>query len=245
MATSTLRLVAEEITIPILPCRLLDEVLPFYEALGFQVSYRQERPNPYAVVRREDIRLHFCEPEGFEPEQSCGSVIIVVPDADALYRSFAEGLRAAYGKLPSSGIPRVLRPRKKLGTTAGFSIVDPGGNWLRVYRAGDSEEHDDEPKGLALVLRSAARQGDSRGDHTIASKMLDAGLARHAAAPPSERLPVLVYRAELAVRMGDNERARTTLAEIRDLELDDQDRARLAADLATAAEVERELGRAG
>jgi len=86
--------VAGERTIPILPCRSLDGLLAFYEALEFEVTYRQARPNPYAVVRLEGIELHFCEPDGFDPERSYGSVIIVVPDADALYRSFADRLRA-------------------------------------------------------------------------------------------------------------------------------------------------------
>lgn len=234
--------VAGELTIPILPCRLLDDVLPFYEALGFQVTHRQARPNPYAVVRREDIQLHFCEPDGFDPERSYASAIVVVPDADALYRSFVDALRAAYGTLPRSGIPRILRPREKLGTVAGFSVVDPGGNWLRIYRFGDSEDARASVKGLALVLRSAARQGDARGDDATALKMLDAGLARHVGAPAIERLRALVYRAELAARMGDRERLVATLAEIRALDLDDHARVIAAADLATAAEIERDLG---
>ncbi len=71
--------VASERTIPILPCRLLDDVLPFYEALAFEVTYRQARPNPYAVVSLDDIELRFCEPPEFDPERSYGSVIIVVP----------------------------------------------------------------------------------------------------------------------------------------------------------------------
>lgn len=61
---------ASERTIPFLPCRLLNEVLPFYEALEFDVTYRQARPNPYAVVRLNDIELHFCEPPDFSPERS-------------------------------------------------------------------------------------------------------------------------------------------------------------------------------
>lgn len=232
---------ANERTIPILPCQSLDHVIPFYEALKFEVTYRQARPNPYAVVRLEDIELHFCEPAGFDPEEWYGSVVIVVPDADGLYRAFADRLRTEYGKPPLSGIPRILRPRKKLGTVAGFSVVDPAGNWLRVYRAGDSEASEDKPRGLALAVRSAARQGDSRGDHATAARMLDAGLARHADAPPIERLPALVYRAELAVRMGDVQRARATLSEVHELELDDGAKKALAADLATAAELERDL----
>lgn len=154
----------------------------------------------------------------------------MVPDADTLYRAFADGLRAAYGKVPRAGIP-----------VAGFSVVDPGESWLRAYRCGDSEDAQEKVRGLALVVRSAARQGDARGDDAAALKMLDAGLARHAGAPTIERLPALVYRAELAVRMGDRERVVATLADIRALDLDDAARVIAAPDLATAAEIERDL----
>ena len=41
-----------ERTIPILPCRSIDDLLAFYRALGFAVTYQQERPNTYAVVVR-------------------------------------------------------------------------------------------------------------------------------------------------------------------------------------------------
>lgn len=59
-------------------------------------------------------------------------VIVVLPDSDSLYRDFAAGLRKAHGKLPVAGIPRITRPRKKYGTVRGFSVVDPGGNWLQI-----------------------------------------------------------------------------------------------------------------
>jgi len=57
----------------------------------------------------------------------------------------------------------------------------------------------------------------------------------------AERLAALVYRAELAARIGDRERAMTTIAEIRALDLDDDARIMATADLATAAEIERDL----
>jgi catechol 2,3-dioxygenase-like lactoylglutathione lyase family enzyme len=69
--------VANEITIPALPCRDLDETVSFYEALGFSQTYRQRRPNPYAAVRREDIQLHLFSVESFEPQRSHGNVIAV------------------------------------------------------------------------------------------------------------------------------------------------------------------------
>jgi hypothetical protein len=68
-----------------------------------------------------------------------------------------------------------------------------------------------------------------------------ADLVRHAGAPAIERLPALVYRAELAARMGDRARAMATLAEIRALDLGAEARVVGAADLAAAAELERDL----
>ena len=223
---------AGELTYAILPCRTLDDVVPFYEALGFAVTYRQERPNPYLVVRREDLHLHFAGIDGFDPEQSYASVIVVVPDAEALYQDFADGLRAAYGKLPTTKIPRLLRPRHKRGTVSGFSVVDPGGNWLRISRQGDTEDAQPDLRGLPLAVASAARIGDAKGDDAGAARMLDKALARHAEAPAVERLPALVYRAELANRLGDSEAMQAALTTARALPLSPEERAQLGADLA-------------
>ena len=175
---------AGERTHPILTVPDLDEALAFYAALGFRATFRPQRPNPYAVVQHEDISIHLSAVEGYDPSTSLGSVIVTVPDAEALHAAFAAGLRRAYGRLPVAGIPRILRPRGKQGTTAGFSVVDVGGNWLRVYRAGDVEEDAaHRSSGLARVLEVAARQGDARGDDRSALDVLDRGLARHPDAP--------------------------------------------------------------
>ena len=49
----------DEITIPLLPCRAIKEMLEFYRALGFEVTYQQSKPNTYAVVRRGGIELQY------------------------------------------------------------------------------------------------------------------------------------------------------------------------------------------
>lgn len=210
---------AVETVTPILPCRDLDELLPFYEHLGFTVTYRQVRPNPYAAVRRGGIELHFFGLATFDPETSLGSVIIGVPDTAALFADFAAGLRNGYGKLPITGIPRITRPRRKQGTSGGFTVVDPGGNWLRI--SGNAGEDLPESGGeLARVLENAARQADAHGDVERAIMVLDAGLRRHPDAPDADRVQVLAYLAELTVRTGDHERAAAVLAELRGHELD-------------------------
>jgi catechol 2,3-dioxygenase-like lactoylglutathione lyase family enzyme len=230
--------VSGERTHPILPCPDLDEAVSFYEALGFHRTYRQSRPNPYAVMAFEDIVIHLAGIDGFDPATSVSSVIILVPDADGLHASFAEGLRLRYGRLPATGIPRILRPRRKQGTATGFSVVDVGGNWLRVYRAGESEDDlSERAGGLTRVIEIAARQGDARGDDARALAILERGLVRHAAAAPVERVRALLYQAELLARLGQHERATTVLVTAARTSVPEQDRAAVAADVAHAREV--------
>lgn len=194
-----------------LPCPELDEALAFYGALGFATTYVQRRPYATAVVAREDIHIHLSVIDGFDPAGSYASVIVTLPDPDALHRSFTAGLREAFGKVPVAGIPRILPLRRKAGTATGFSVVDVGGNWLRFYRSGATE--DEEPRtGLARVIDVAARQGDSRGDELQAIAVLDAGLTRHPHAPPAELFEALTYRAELTSRIGGNPAADLDLA---------------------------------
>ena len=80
-----------------LPCRDIDESVSFYEVLGFRRTYRQIRPNPYAVVSGHDFDVHLFGVDGFDPEASYGSVGIAVADPDAMYEPFAAGIRAAHG----------------------------------------------------------------------------------------------------------------------------------------------------
>jgi hypothetical protein len=231
-----------ETVIPCLPCRHLDDVVPFYEALGFDVTYRQERPNPYASVRRDGIELHFFGVPAFDPEESMGNVVVFSPDTELLHAAFAAGLRRAFGRIPVSGIPRMTRPRRMQGTAGGFTVVDPGGNWVRISRYADDADEPDPSEGrLARVVATAARQADSHGDEAAGIRVLEIGLARHEEAPPAQRLPALVYLAELRMRTGDRDGAVASLAEAGALPLTGDEREALAKDLATAAELTADL----
>ncbi len=228
-----------ERTYPCLPCRDLDEAITFYEALGFRRTYRQLNPNPHAVVAREDLQIHLFGMKDFNPADSYGTVIVVVPDPDALYQAFAAGLRAAYKKLPTTGIPRILRPRKKFGTVRGFSVVDVGGNWLRISKLGDTEPNDGEEKttGLAGVVLVAARLGDARGDEAKALKTLENGLKRFPAASNLDIARALLYRAELAVRLQNGALAQSSLAAVGALALSDDEQAMIADELTQTTEL--------
>lgn len=230
---------ANERTYPILPCRDLDESISFYETLGFKKTYRQLRPNPYAVVALEDIQIHLFGMEGFNPANSYGSVIIVVPDSETLYQTFAAKLRASYGKLSVVGLPRILRPRKKYGTVSGFTVIDPGGNWLRVSKLGDSEQEAslEKVEGLAHIILVAARLGDAHGDEAMALKTIENGLNRYPNASPIERARAYLYRAELAVRLNNPELARVSLLAATSLELTDDEKVTVADEFTHVAEL--------
>lgn len=230
---------ANERTYPCLPCGDLDQAIAFYEVLGFTRVYRQIAPNPYAVVAREDLNIHLFGISNFNPAESYGSVIVVVPDVDALYDAFAAGLRAAYGKLPSVGYPRITRPRKRFGTVRGFSVVDVGGNWLRISKAGDTEEGAAaEPAAdLAKILNVAARLGDAHGDEALALKTLETGLKKFPDAPVIDHARALLYRAELAIRLDKSALARSSLAAARALKLTPRQKALIAQELAQTSDL--------
>lgn len=194
---------AGERTYPVLPCADLDDALEFYTALGFTVSFHQRRPYPCAVVELDDIAIHLFAMDGSDPATSYGSAIITVAEPGERHEAFKAGLRERFGKVLIKGIPRLLSPRRKAGTATGFSVVDVGGNWLRFYRHGSSDDDSAERRsGLLRVIDVAARQGDSRGDDAQAIAVLNAGLARYPDAPPIEVFEALLYRAELRARTG-------------------------------------------
>jgi hypothetical protein len=235
---------SHEATIPLLPCASLDDVVAFYEVLGFHSTYRQSKPNPYASLRREDLHLHFFEMAGFDPAQSYGSCLVLTHDIGQLHRAFAAGMRAAYGKVLVTGTPRMTRPRprKNYGGVTGFSVIDPGGNWIRVVRHPESAEPEAtgaEPTGrLAKALANAVVQADSRGDARQAARILDSALARaEAGDDPVTRVEALVYRAEVAMVLDDPATAAEMLARVERVELSPEAATRAAAAFETAADL--------
>ncbi len=187
--------------IPLLPCSDIDEIASFYEMLGFSVAYRQTRPNPYVAVQREGIQLHFFGMDGFDPEQSYGTCLVIVQDTGPLYEAFAAGMRAVHGKVLVSGIPRMTRPRLRNDRYTGFSVVDPGGNWIRINKAAKEPEATSK---LAKAMENAARQADARGNERQALKILEGALKQAGAAEPGYE-EARQFRDELVERITGSE----------------------------------------
>lgn len=192
---------ANELTIPLLPCPSIDEIASFYEMLGFEITHRQTRPSPYLAVRRDDVNLHFFGMDGYDPEQSYSTCLVIVADAGELFEAFAAGMRSQHGKLLVAGIPRMTRPRLRNDRYTGFTVVDPGGNWIRINQAAKEPE---ARTALARAMGNAARQADARGDERQGLKILEGALKRATGDEP-ELPAVREYRDELVKRSSASE----------------------------------------
>ncbi|MEU1749815.1 VOC family protein [Micromonospora arida] len=231
-----------ERTVPLLPCASIDDIETFYGVLGFRTTYKQRKPNACVGVQREDLHLQFFEIAGFDPEQSYGSCLVLTADIEGLHRAFATGMRAAYGKVLVSGTPRMTRPRarKNADRLGGFTVIDPGGNWIRVFRdAATAPMPAATPVGrLAKALANAVVQADSRGSVGQAVRILDSALARpQADDDPVEQVEVLVYRAELAMVLHDPNTAAEMLARAQSVTLTEDESERAAPAFDNAAEL--------
>ena len=239
---------AHEITIPILPCRSIDEMLAFYVALGFEVTYRQERPNNYACVKYEDIDLHFFTLKGYEPKNSYSTCVVLVPDLAALHQRFSSNLRSQFGKLPTAGIPRISKlNNSNADKQLRFNVIDPGGNWIRFSQPGKQPEDRAAPQktgksGLSRAVQAADWMVEAVGDSEGAARLLDKALANQESAPPVHRVQALVLRAALSVNLDDRALARKLLDDARQIPLEVQDRDALAAELERASDLTKLVG---
>lgn len=185
--------------IPVLPCRALDDVLPFYAALGFEVTARQERPNPYAATCWRATELHFHGLAQHEPARG-GICLVLVPEVEALHEQFCKLLRGHLGKLPTKDLPRITR--MKPGQTR-FTIVDPAGNTVIYIRRDEKDPHEETRRTAASLsplgkaMRAAEVLRDFKTDDAAAAKVLRTALAKAKAAAPDELARARAMLAEL------------------------------------------------
>ncbi|MGW7289146.1 VOC family protein [Streptomyces sp. NPDC054847] len=256
-----------EKTIPLLPCHAIQPVVDFYTALGFGTTFFQKSPYPYAVVERGPVQLQFFAMKGFDPAESYSGCYIVTDDVDGLYAAFRGGLKAAYGKIPGRGLPR-MGPLKDMSYgMRQFLMTDPGGNSIRVgqeiretgiqeqdgdhdarRKGNDAGNEGAEPGGghrrpvpegrFARALRTADLFVDSKQDLPGAAKIIDRALRLDGEQPdPPQLLRLLVLRADVAHRLGDEETAERMLARAAGLELGADERASARDALARLAEL--------
>ncbi|MEO3753705.1 VOC family protein [Streptomyces sp. B6B3] len=223
-----------EKTIPILPCRTLQPVLDFYAALGFEVTFQQRSPNPYAVVRRGGIELQFFGMKRYEPTESVSTCYVQTDDVDGLYAAFRAGLRAAYGRLPTRGLPRIGPLKDMSYGVRQFLMTDPGGNCVRIGQpTSEDQHHRTAPtETFARALHRASLFADSKEDPTGAARIIDRVLRLEDERPtPVQLFRLLVLRADVAGRLDDEETATSALARAAAIRLTAAERERIPEDL--------------
>lgn len=173
--------------VAMLPCADIDEMIDFGEAIGFRVTYRQVRPNPFCSIEGHGFSLNYYGLEGHRPEDSHSTCGVMVDDTAPMFDALAAGLRERYGRLPVSGFPRITRPRprKNVGGVTGFSLIDPAGNWIRFFRRGAVEDAS-PPSPLRTALDNAVVLADSKGDDAQAAKILRGAVKRASDGDPAK-----------------------------------------------------------
>lgn len=216
-------------TIPLLPCVSLDESLAFWEALGYEVTQKQKAPNPYAVIRYDDYELHLFGLKQLNPADNFTTCLVILPEVEAWHATLAGRLRAALGRVPAQGLPRISR--MKPGQTR-FTLTDVAGNSVIFIQRGEEDEaaaEEYKQPGLTPLQRAlavAARLRDYKNDDAAAAKALDSALARHDE-PSLDYARVLAARIELAEALEDADLARALGERLRQLPLSATDRAAL------------------
>lgn len=224
----------KEKTIPILPCRTIQPVLDFYTVLGFKVTFRQKSPNPYAVVERGGIQLHFFGMKQYEPAESYSTCYVHTDDVDGLHDVFRARLKAAYGRIPTRGLPRIGPLKDTSYGVRQFLVTDPGGNCLRIgQQTSQGQHHRPAPKEtFSRALHHASLLADSKEDPAGAAKIIDRVLRIEDERPtPVQLLRLLVLRADVAGRLGDEETARSALTQAAAVHLTAQERESVPDDL--------------
>ena len=134
------------------------------------------------ALKREDINIQFFGMPEFKPEDSYGSCLVIVRDTWELYRAFADGMRAAHGKLLVSGIPRMTWPRKR--KNAAQPLRDSRSSIPEETGSGSWPPRPIPPRTKRCPanwpgrFQSAVVMGDSHGYDLRAAQIIDAALER-------------------------------------------------------------------
>jgi hypothetical protein len=225
--------------IPILPSRSIDDQIDFYEAIGFEVTYRQKVPNVFAAVQRGAIELQFFTLKGYEPANSYSTCYVMVSNVDELYADFRAGLKQALGRIPTRGIPRIGSIGDMSYGVRQFLLTDPGGNIIRIgqpLEKADAAETQPLPR-LQRALEAARLLLYSKGDPETTARVIDDALAATADASDVLRVQARILRADSAHELGDDALARALLDEAARVKLGATDSERIVDDLTRAEEL--------
>lgn len=210
---------------PIFPCKSLDELLVFYQSLGFEITYYQRSPNPYATIEKDWIRLDFYGIKYHDPKKVYHTCYIMTDNVDDLYEEFTTALRNKNGNLPSRGLPRIsdIRDKPKDGVRE-FQLVDIAGTCLRFGKKLETDSTGDEQYSkevmlannrLSLALDFAYKSEGEEDELETVAKVLDKAIAKDADRPCVNLYKVMILRADIAIECKEYDRSEALLSDIR------------------------------
>lgn len=191
--------------IPILKYVVIEDTLDFWDTLGFITTYRQDRPYKYAVVESSGCQLHFYHNKSIELSTPDNGNLILVDNIQHVYETFCDCLKRRYGKVPSSGLPRISRKRP---AQMRFTITDPSGNIVIIISREEKDKEESEEKKrineFERTIALAVRLRDFKEDYLAAAKLLDNFIRKQLRLTgKTEQAEILIMRAELARALND------------------------------------------
>ncbi|HWS37097.1 MAG TPA: glyoxalase [Actinoplanes sp.] len=232
---------SNETIIPLLHCTDPEATREFWQAMGFRKTWDQQRPYVYLAFEWEDFALHYgSAPDGLDPAREHTGGCLVMVDAVAPYHArFTESMRAAYGKVPAKGLPRITRFRAEASR---FTVMDPNGNSIVFIRRDEPQPEyggSAQLTGLAKVLDNARVLREFKTDDKAAFRALNSGLRRHAeSATGVERATALAALIELSTVLGEPERVPEWGTRLREITLTPEETTRVTAFVADPELVE-------
>jgi len=166
-------------TVPVLPCNAIGETLEFWGNMGFEITYRQDRPYQYGVVERNGNQLHFVRIKGVGAGYS--GCLMMVQKVEQAHADFCNALKMKLGRVPNSGVPRISRMRPGQSR---FTVTDVSGNSVIVIQIGEKDQveyEDADPATLTPLQKAislALRLRDFKEDYPAAIKVIDTAIGK-------------------------------------------------------------------
>lgn len=235
-------------TVPIFPCNSLEEVMTFYESIGFKVTFLQTSPYGYLALKHEigEISFYRVKKYDYKNQTYPVRVYIFVDDVEHVYHEFTTNFKKAYGKLYRTGLPRI----SQLNTTKEdrrFSIADPAGSSITIAQPmnnNKTEELQRQQYGTdknERIYYLAYALAYSKLEYQTAYKTLMRLLKNEAELPRKLLAKALIMKVDLEVLNNDYEMAKETLEQIEKIKLHQQIYKNLTEEKERLAEVKNQL----
>lgn len=220
------------LTIPQLPCVAIEETIDFWEMMGYKTTYKMTRPYQYGIIERGGYELHFGRVKGMDAKSNIYSgCLVMVSDAENVYKEFVQRFKQHMGRVPHSGIPRISRMKPG---TARFTLTDVSGNSIIFIKYGKEHDEtyqnaeDNNQSPLQKSIAIAVRFRDYKEDEKAAAKTLDAALKKVEKEAQIDIAEALFMRLDLAGTLNDPIREEECRALLSQIDVTAEERERLA-----------------